>query len=124
MVAQSDWKQTVDLDGGVWLASLRSGLRLTPDRSKDVEVFFSPGLGLVNRYGTAWTGLRGRTDLAFVIGGNARFHEPNSRWSFTANLEDYVTRTGFTDPDGNSYGGRLLNELVFAVGATFDIARR
>jgi hypothetical protein len=124
LVAQSDWKQTVDLGGGVWLASLRSALRVTPKRVREVEAFFTPGLGLVNRYGAAWSGLEGATDLALVLGSNVRFHEPDSRWAFTANIEDFITRTGFVDPSGQWYGGRLLNEFVLAFGATFDLARR
>lgn len=124
LVAQSDWKQTVDLEGGIWLASLRSRVRLNRESRGAVETFLAPGFGLVHRYGSAWTGWSGGTDLAVVLGAGARFREPGSRWSFALTLDDYLSRTGFTDSAGTRYGGRLHNDVLFAVGVTVDAAPR
>jgi hypothetical protein len=124
LVAQSDWKETVDLEGGVWLASVRGRMRMYRDATGGTEVFFAPGVGLVHRYGRAWDQMTGKTDAALVLGTSVRYEIPGTRGAFLLSLEDFITRTGFTDQSGLRYGGRLHNEIVFAVGAAIDVARR
>jgi hypothetical protein len=124
LTAQSDWKETKDLPGGVFLASVRARVRLYQDATGGTEVFFAPGFGMVHRYGEAFQDMTGKTDGALVLGTAVRYHVPGTRGAFLLSLEDFITRTGFTDSTGLRYGGRLHNELAFAVGAAIDVGRR
>jgi hypothetical protein len=121
LIAQRDWKQTRDLQAGVVLASLRARLRLTTESEDGIELFVAPGFGLVHRYGAAWSGMTGTTDAALVLGGGLRFAQSRSRLSFSATIEDYLTRVQFTGPGGYRFSSRQHNEIVFALGANIAL---
>jgi hypothetical protein len=124
LVAQSDWRQTVDLEGGLWLASLRGRLRVNDGGRSDIIVLLSPGAGIVHRYGSAWRGMQGTTDAALVLGAGLRFHEPNSPFTFVFDLENFLSRTGYHDGFGAHYGGHVHHDFFWSLGVTLDVFGR
>src|SRR5688500_3538751 len=58
----------LDSDGGLVLASARGVYRLGRLKPKTPELQLSAGVGLVTRFGKAWTDRTGTTDPAAVIG--------------------------------------------------------
>jgi hypothetical protein len=125
LVAQSDYQETIDLEGGVLFSSARARAQLTR-RSSQSEVIatLSSGVGIVHRYGDAWTGMRGMTDAALVFGGGLRYVEAGSGLSFTIDVDNYVTRTDYTDNAGQHYGGRVQHDVLVSFGISIDVQRQ
>jgi hypothetical protein len=122
LIAQSDWKRTVDLTGGVWLASLRNRFQIDVGSDKHATVLsFSPGFGLVHRYGSAWKGMNGTTDAALVLAAGLRYREAELPIAFVVDLESFLTRTGYRDAAGTTYGGHVHSDMVLSLGVTFDL---
>jgi hypothetical protein len=124
LVAQSDWKATVDLEGGVVFGSARGRLylnRMVP--RGEVAVTLVSGVGLVHRYGDAWTGMTGTTDAALVLGGGLRYSEAASGFSFTMDVENFMTRTGYNDSSGRQYVGQLQSDVLISFGISIDVWR-
>jgi hypothetical protein len=119
LVAQSDWKQTLDLEGGFWAASLKARVRIASPQHELVWSV-SPGVALLQRYGSAWRDLFGTADVGLVLGGAARYHAGNSL-ELVFDFENYVTRTGYVDRSGLHYGGHLHHDLIWSVGATINL---
>ncbi len=112
-VAQSDWQQTVDVDGKVALASLRARYQLNAARAAgDWVLAVGSGVGLVHRYGPAWEGMDGTTDAALVLNAGWRFQGLGSRLSYGVDVEGFVSRAEFTDYLGQRTASRLHADLV------------
>lgn len=124
LVAQSDWKATVDLEGGVVFSSARARLYLSRTTARsEMAVTVVSGVGFVHRYGDAWTGMSGTTDPAVVLGGGLRYTEATSGFSFTMDIESFVTQTGYRDNSGRHYPGRLQSDVLVSFGISFDVWR-
>jgi hypothetical protein len=65
--------------------------------------------------------MRGTTDAALVFGGGLRYVESDSGISFTVDVESFLTRTGYTDNAGRSYGGRLQKDFVISLGTSINL---
>ena len=81
------------------------------------------GLGLVHRYGDAWTGMRGTTDAAVVFGGGLKYVDSDSGISFTVDVESFLTHTGYTDIAGQSYGNRVQKDFLVSLGTSINLGR-
>jgi hypothetical protein len=124
LIAQSDWKETVDLEGGVWFGSARVRARLgSTSAQSETSASITTGVGVVHRYGDAWNGMRGTTDAALVVGGGLRYLEIESGIAFTVDIEGFLTRTGYTDAAGHFYGGRLQQDFIFSFGTSINLGR-
>lgn len=124
LVAQSDWRETIDLEGGTWFASARARARIAGDSNQsDAVATISTGLGVVHRYGDAWNGLRGTTDAALVLGGGIRYLETDIGVAFTVDAEGYFSRTGFMDASGQFYGGRLQKDFIVTFGTSINLRK-
>ena len=122
LVAQSDWQETIDLEGGVWFSSVRTRLRVGgASPQSDVTASFTSGVGVVHRYGDAWAGMRGTTDAALVFGGGLKYVDSDSGISFTVDVESFLTRTGYTDTAGRPYGGLIQKDFVISFGTSFNL---
>jgi hypothetical protein len=123
LIAQSDWKRTTDLTGGLWLTSLRGRIPVTPN-DNDLALSITSGLGLIHRYGGAWRGMKGTTDASAVLGSQVRYRMHGTPVTFVFDMESFITRTGYVDVAGTRYGGHLHNDLVWSIGATIDVLGR
>jgi hypothetical protein len=122
LIAQSDSKETIDLEGGSVFSSVRTRVRIGGEAGdSEASATLVSGLGVVHRWGVAWTGLRGTTDIGLVIGGGLRYLERTSGISFTVDIEDFMTQADYTDFVGQHYGRRLQNDLVFSFGVAFQV---
>jgi hypothetical protein len=89
----------------------------------EVAVTLVSGVGLVHRYGDAWTGMTGTTDPAVVLGGGLRYTEHASGFSFTMDVENFMTHTGYGDHSGRQYAGRLQSDVLISFGISIDVWR-
>lgn len=122
LVAQSDWRETIDLEGGVLFSSARARVRLNRVTSRSqVVASFSSGVGIVHRYGDAWASMSGMTDAALVFAAGLRYVEIGSRLSFTVDVENFITHTGYTDSMGEHLGGNLQNDVLVSFGVAIDL---
>ena len=121
-VAQSDWQQTVDVPGRVALASLRGRYDLNPDvEAGDWVVSLASGIGAVHRYGRAWEGLSGTTDVAFVFGATSRLRPFASRLSYGLDLDGFVSRAEYRDYLGQRTRARLHADLVVSFALSLSL---
>jgi hypothetical protein len=116
-VAVSHNDRTVDLSAGMLLASARASLRLGRLKPKTPELQIGAGVGLVNRFGSAWRDRSGTTDPALVLGVAGRYplskHMPiNVR----VEIENYITRAHFTPADGSAATARRNHDTIWSVG--------
>jgi hypothetical protein len=123
LIAQSDFKRTIDIEGGLWLASLRTRANFASGPHDELVLVLSPGVGLLHRYGGAWNGMSGTTDAALLLAGGIRFHDKDLPITFVLDLEDFVTRTGFVDLAGVRYGGIVHHDFVWSLGVSLDVGR-
>jgi hypothetical protein len=117
MVAVSHNEQTVDISGGVFLASARGAFRIGRLKPKTPELQLGAGVGLVNRVGSAWRDRKGTTDPALVLGLAGRYplskHMPiNVR----VEIENYISRAQFVPADGGPSTARRNHDTVWSVG--------
>lgn len=96
-VAVSAEERTIDHNGGILLASLRSGWRFGRLKPKTPELQLGAGVGMLSRFGAAWRSHSGTVDPAIVFGVAGRYplskHMPiNVR----IEIENYITRAQFT----------------------------
>jgi hypothetical protein len=121
-VAQSDWEQTIDVPGRVALGSLRGRYDLNPDvEAGDWVVSLASGIGAVHRYGQAWEGLSGTTDVAFVFGATSRLRPFSSRLSYGLDVDGFVSRAEFRDYLGQRTRARLHADLVLSLALSLSL---
>jgi hypothetical protein len=74
----------------------------------------------VHRYGQAWEGLSGTTDVAFVFGATSRLRPLTSRLSYGLDLEGFVTRAEFRDYLGQHTCARMHADLVCSLALSLS----
>jgi hypothetical protein len=116
-VAVSYNDQTVDLSAGMFLMSARAALRLGRLKPKTPELQIGAGVGMVNRFGSAWRPRCGTTDPAIVLGAAGRYplskHMPiNIRFE----IEDFITRAHFKPADGSEATARRNHDTIWSLG--------
>jgi hypothetical protein len=131
-VAQSDWQQTVDIDGKVALASARGRYRFDPTPAEgDWRLSVVSGVGVVHRYGRAWEGIRGTTDATLLLGGGLDFGASTarntdkrtivSRVSYGLDFESLVSRAQFTNYIGQRTAARLHVDLIASLSLRLSL---
>ncbi len=106
----------LDSDGGLVLASARGVYRLGRLRPQTPELQLSAGIGLVNRFGKAWTSRTGTTDPAAVIGLAGRY--PLGRdlpINVRLEIANYITYAQF-GPESGSTSRRRNHDTIWAIG--------
>jgi hypothetical protein len=116
-VAVSENNQTVDISAGLLLASARASFRLGRLKPKTPELQFGAGVGLINRFGSAWQSRSGTLDPAGVIAIAGRYpfskHMPiNVR----VEIENYISRAHFQTADGSMSTARRNHDTIWSVG--------
>jgi hypothetical protein len=116
-VAVTEGGRTVDNSAGMLLASARAVLRLGQVRPKRPEMQLSAGLGVINRFGSAWRNRTGTTDLAGVVGIAGRY--PLGRdipINVRIEIEDYISRAQFTASAGGRTSAGRNHDTLWSVG--------
>jgi hypothetical protein len=117
-VAVSENDRTVDLSAGLVLMSARASLRLGRLKPKTPELQLGAGLGVVNRFGSAWRSRSGTMDPAAVLGLAGRY--PLSRHmpiNIRMEIENYITRAQFPSSDGsNGTTARRNHDTIWSLG--------
>lgn len=122
-VAVTDRERTVDIGSPVTLASIRPVVRVNGKIARGEWSFhLAPGVGLVHRSGSAWTGTSGTTDGAFVLAGGWRLGRANSAKAFRFDIEDYITRAAFRDATVHSEP-RIHHDIVWSFGLSIPVTR-
>jgi hypothetical protein len=116
-VAVSENQRTVDKSAGLMLASARAAFRLGRLKPKTPELQLGAGVGVVNRFGTAWQSRKGTTDPALVVGLAGRYplsqHMPIM---IRVEIENYITRAQFIPSDGGISTARRNHDTVWSLG--------
>jgi hypothetical protein len=116
-VAVSANDRTVDISAGMFMASTRAALRLGRLKPKTPELQIGAGIGVVNRFGSAWRDRKGTTDPAAVFGFAGRYplskHMPIM---IRGEIENYISTAHFTLQDGSPATARLNHDTVWSLG--------
>ncbi|MBI4544919.1 MAG: hypothetical protein HY703_06985 [Gemmatimonadetes bacterium] len=121
LVAVTDSASTRDWGAGVAFASLRGllGIR-SPARRGQWSIHGLSGIGVVSRHGAAWSGTRGTTDAALVVGAGAGLSLARSRGNFRLELEDYITEAEFARAGGRTRG-RVHHDILWSIGFSYPL---
>lgn len=106
----------LDSDGGLVLASARGVYRLGRLKPNTPELQLSAGLGLVTRFGKAWTDRTGTTDPAAVIGLAGRY--PLGRdlpINLRLEIANYISYAQF-GPESGITSRQRNHDTIWAVG--------
>lgn len=122
LVAVRDPDGTRDLRSALLLSSLRF---LVPVAGRDARrgwsVHTGGGAGLLRRWGEAWSGFSGTTDVALAASVIAAFAPRGSPLSVRLDLTNYVYDAGFRGEGERTLGNGLRTELVWTFGVGFTL---
>lgn len=119
MVAVTDSLTTTDVRAGVLFSSLRGVLALSRP-SAAWKFHLAPGIGVIQRGGAAWNGVRGTADVAFVLAAGAR-HKVSRAIRASLELTYFGSRARFNDGLASQTRSRLRHDVLWALGVAFPI---
>lgn len=121
LVAVRDAEETSDVSSAVLFGSARLLARVAGDGAGPGWSFrVGGGPALLARWGDAWEGFAGTTDLAFTAGVVAGFEPRRLPVAFRLEVADYVYDARFGTRDGQTLGTGIRSELIWLVGVTLD----
>jgi hypothetical protein len=116
-VAITEDQRTFDVNGGLLVGSLRSVVKFGPWKPKTPELQVTAGIGVINRFGSAWRGHTGTTDPAGVIGIAGRY--PMGAWmplNVRFEIENYISHVQFGPAEGGLTNRRLNHDTFWSFG--------
>jgi hypothetical protein len=115
-VAVSTANNTIDYNGGVFLASARAVVKVatlidgpSEDR-RHWDLLLGAGAGLVHRAGTAWENTSGVTAPALVLAAGV------TAGAFRVTVEDYVSWAQFDGGRPSQTRARMHNDVIVSLG--------
>ena len=126
-VAVSTEGNTVDIDGGVTLASARALYKFTtlvdgqPDNRTHWDLMVGAGAGVVHRSGSAWAHTNGVTAPAFLFTAAVRTRLAGAL-AWRVSLEDFVSWAQFDKGLPSQTRSRMHHDLVATLSVVVRLA--
>jgi hypothetical protein len=124
-VARRNWNSVVDIDAGIALAAVEV-LALVHNSinsaGEQYAIYMGGGAAMVRRFGEAWEEMGSLNRPAGIASGIIRYWPAGSRFAFTGELQDVVSRASFRSKDGITHAGRVQHEVMLTVGAFIPLS--